>query len=54
MLLLDPWRPHGPSAVVQVLFTLNASALLYYYLRSCRTDPGTVRATEEEKKMVRI
>ncbi|XP_062327619.1 putative palmitoyltransferase ZDHHC13 [Osmerus eperlanus] len=43
--------PDGPSAVVQVLFTLNATALLYYYLRSCRTDPGTVRATEEEKKM---
>uniref|UniRef100_A0A8K9WV16 Palmitoyltransferase n=1 Tax=Oncorhynchus mykiss TaxID=8022 RepID=A0A8K9WV16_ONCMY len=38
-------------ATVQVLFTFNATALLYYYLRSCRTDPGIVKATEEEKKM---
>uniref|UniRef100_A0A3Q4AX18 Palmitoyltransferase n=1 Tax=Mola mola TaxID=94237 RepID=A0A3Q4AX18_MOLML len=38
-------------ATVQVLFTLNATALLYYYLRACRTDPGYVKATEEEKKM---
>nr|XP_033488212.1 palmitoyltransferase ZDHHC13 [Epinephelus lanceolatus] len=43
--------PDGPSATVQVLFTLNATALLYYYLRTCRTDPGFVKATEEEKKM---
>ncbi|XP_064869035.1 putative palmitoyltransferase ZDHHC13 isoform X1 [Oncorhynchus nerka] len=43
--------PDGPSATVQVLFTVNATALLYYYLRSCRTDPGIVKATEEEKKM---
>ncbi|XP_064831094.1 putative palmitoyltransferase ZDHHC13 [Oncorhynchus masou masou] len=43
--------PDCPSATVQVLFTLNATALLYYYLRSCRTDPGIVKATEEEKKM---
>ncbi|KAM3625203.1 uncharacterized protein V6R79_008651 [Siganus canaliculatus] len=35
----------------QVLFTLNATALLYYYIRACRTDPGFVKATEEEKKM---
>ena len=46
-------HPHGPSATVQVLFTLNATALLYYYLRACRTDPGVVKATEEEKKMVK-
>uniref|UniRef100_A0AAX7TYR8 Palmitoyltransferase n=1 Tax=Astatotilapia calliptera TaxID=8154 RepID=A0AAX7TYR8_ASTCA len=39
------------NATVQVLFTLNATALLYYYLRTCRTDPGFIRATEEEKKM---
>ncbi|XP_056868555.1 putative palmitoyltransferase ZDHHC13 [Takifugu flavidus] len=38
-------------ATVQVLFTINATALLYYYLRACRTDPGYVKATEEEKKM---
>uniref|UniRef100_A0A665V0U1 Palmitoyltransferase n=1 Tax=Echeneis naucrates TaxID=173247 RepID=A0A665V0U1_ECHNA len=37
-------------ATVQVLFSLNATALLYYYLRTCRTDPGFVKATEEEKK----
>ncbi|XP_076003082.1 putative palmitoyltransferase ZDHHC13 [Genypterus blacodes] len=43
--------PDGPSATVQVLFTINATALLYYYLRTCRTDPGFVKATEEEKKM---
>ncbi|XP_078110001.1 putative palmitoyltransferase ZDHHC13 [Sander vitreus] len=43
--------PDGPSATVQVLFTLNATALLYYYFRTCRTDPGFVKATEEEKKM---
>ncbi|KAM9410387.1 putative palmitoyltransferase ZDHHC13 [Pholidichthys leucotaenia] len=43
--------PDGPSATVQVLFTLNATALLYYYLRTCRTDPGIIKATEEEKKM---
>ncbi|XP_031704574.1 putative palmitoyltransferase ZDHHC13 isoform X1 [Anarrhichthys ocellatus] len=45
--------PDGPSATVQVLFSLNATALLYYYLRTCRTDPGSVKATEEEKKMAR-
>ncbi|XP_030650293.1 putative palmitoyltransferase ZDHHC13 [Chanos chanos] len=42
--------PDGPSATVQVLSTLSVTALLYYYLRSCRTDPGVIRATEEEKK----
>ncbi|XP_075933986.1 putative palmitoyltransferase ZDHHC13 isoform X1 [Anarhichas minor] len=45
--------PDGPSATVQVLFSLNATALLYYYLRTCTTDPGSVKATEEEKKMAR-
>ncbi|XP_077478614.1 putative palmitoyltransferase ZDHHC13 [Stigmatopora argus] len=35
----------------RVLFTFNATALLYYYLRACRTDPGFVKATEEEKKL---
>lgn len=43
--------PDGPGATVQVLFTLNTTCLLYYYLRCCRTDPGYIRATEEEKKM---
>ncbi|XP_061593876.1 putative palmitoyltransferase ZDHHC13 [Cololabis saira] len=43
--------PDGPSATVQVLFTLNATALLYYYLRTCRTDPGFIKTTEEKKKM---
>ncbi|XP_063738578.1 putative palmitoyltransferase ZDHHC13 [Eleginops maclovinus] len=43
--------PDGPSATVQALFTVNATALLYFYLRTCRTDPGFVKATEEEKKM---
>uniref|UniRef100_A0A8C1WN28 Palmitoyltransferase n=1 Tax=Cyprinus carpio TaxID=7962 RepID=A0A8C1WN28_CYPCA len=43
-------RSHDPSATVQILFTINITALLYYYLRSCRTDPGIVKATEEEKK----
>uniref|UniRef100_A0A7N5ZSZ1 Palmitoyltransferase n=1 Tax=Anabas testudineus TaxID=64144 RepID=A0A7N5ZSZ1_ANATE len=38
----------------RVLFTLNATALLYYYLRTCKTDPGFVKTTEEEKKMVGI
>uniref|UniRef100_A0A8C1ZCG0 Palmitoyltransferase n=1 Tax=Cyprinus carpio TaxID=7962 RepID=A0A8C1ZCG0_CYPCA len=42
--------PDDPSATVQILFTINITALLYYYLRSCRTDPGIVKATEEEKK----
>ncbi|TKS70445.1 Palmitoyltransferase ZDHHC13 [Collichthys lucidus] len=41
------------SATVQVLFTFNAITLLYYYLRTCRTDPGFVKATEEEKKMTK-
>lgn len=53
-----PWPltsrpPHGPSVTVQVLFALNATALLYFHLRTCRTDPGFIRVTEEEKKMVR-
>ncbi|XP_030232754.1 putative palmitoyltransferase ZDHHC13 [Gadus morhua] len=43
--------PDGASATVQALFTLNTASLLYFYLRTCRTDPGVVRATEEEKKM---
>uniref|UniRef100_A0A6Q2Z3Y2 Palmitoyltransferase n=1 Tax=Esox lucius TaxID=8010 RepID=A0A6Q2Z3Y2_ESOLU len=33
------------------LFALNSTALLCCYFRSCRTDPGIVKATEEEKKM---
>uniref|UniRef100_A0A7N8YPC6 Palmitoyltransferase n=1 Tax=Mastacembelus armatus TaxID=205130 RepID=A0A7N8YPC6_9TELE len=37
-------------ATVQVLFILNATALLYYYFRTCATDPGFIKATEEEKK----
>ncbi|XP_058484866.1 putative palmitoyltransferase ZDHHC13 [Solea solea] len=45
------FMPDGPSTTVQVLFTLNAAALLYYYFRTCRTDPGFIKATEEEKKM---
>ncbi|XP_029000626.1 putative palmitoyltransferase ZDHHC13 isoform X1 [Betta splendens] len=43
--------PDGHGATVQVLFTLDATALIYYYLRTTRTDPGFVKATEEEKKM---
>ncbi|XP_017282200.1 putative palmitoyltransferase ZDHHC13 isoform X2 [Kryptolebias marmoratus] len=43
--------PDLSSTTVQVLFTLNATALLYYYLRTCRTDPGLIRITEEKKKM---
>ncbi|XP_056134539.1 putative palmitoyltransferase ZDHHC13 [Lampris incognitus] len=43
--------PDEPNATVQVLFTLNAASLLYYYLRTCRTDPGIIKATEGEKKM---
>uniref|UniRef100_A0A671LHR0 Palmitoyltransferase n=1 Tax=Sinocyclocheilus anshuiensis TaxID=1608454 RepID=A0A671LHR0_9TELE len=50
---LNMCRSHDPSATVQMLFTVNITALLYYYLRSCRTDPGIVKATEEEKKKVR-
>ncbi|KAL6468508.1 hypothetical protein MHYP_G00220320 [Metynnis hypsauchen] len=42
--------PHGPSAAVQVLFTLTVTSLLYYFFRTCRTDPGVIRVTEEEKK----
>lgn len=44
--------PHVPSTTAQVLFTINTTALLYYYLRACRTDPGFVKSTEEGKKMV--
>ncbi|RXN10712.1 palmitoyltransferase ZDHHC13 isoform X1 [Labeo rohita] len=47
---LNVSRSHDPSATVQILFTVNITALLYYYIRSCRTDPGIVKATEEEKK----
>lgn len=50
---LNMRRSHDPSATVQMLFAINITALLYYYLRSCRTDPGIVKATEEEKKKVR-
>ncbi|XP_057209975.1 putative palmitoyltransferase ZDHHC13 isoform X2 [Triplophysa rosa] len=42
--------PDEPSPTVQMLFTINITALLYYYCRSCRTDPGIIKATEEEKK----
>uniref|UniRef100_A0A8C7WNH2 Palmitoyltransferase n=1 Tax=Oryzias sinensis TaxID=183150 RepID=A0A8C7WNH2_9TELE len=38
-------------STVQILFTLSATALLYYYIRTCRTDPGFIRTTEEKKKM---
>ncbi|XP_038127647.1 putative palmitoyltransferase ZDHHC13 isoform X1 [Cyprinodon tularosa] len=44
--------PDLPSTTVQVLFILNATALLYYFLRTCRTDPGFIKTTEEQKKMV--
>ncbi|CAL8351601.1 unnamed protein product [Merluccius merluccius] len=40
-----------PPTTSIVLFTINTTALLYCYLRTCRTDPGVVRATEEEKKL---
>ncbi|XP_037553633.1 putative palmitoyltransferase ZDHHC13 [Nematolebias whitei] len=53
-MLLTWWLwflPDLTSATVQVLFTLNATTLLYYYLRTCRTDPGFIRVTEEKKKM---
>lgn len=43
--------PEGPGALVQVLFAVNSTCLLYYYLRCCRTDPGLIRATDDEKKM---
>uniref|UniRef100_A0A1A8FUE3 Palmitoyltransferase n=1 Tax=Nothobranchius korthausae TaxID=1143690 RepID=A0A1A8FUE3_9TELE len=43
--------PDLPSATLQVSFTLNATALLYFYLRTCRTDPGFIKATAEKKKM---
>uniref|UniRef100_A0A671M244 Palmitoyltransferase n=1 Tax=Sinocyclocheilus anshuiensis TaxID=1608454 RepID=A0A671M244_9TELE len=42
-----------PVSTISLLsiFTTNLFlSLLYYYLRSCRTDPGIVKATEEEKK----
>ncbi|XP_026803030.3 putative palmitoyltransferase ZDHHC13 [Pangasianodon hypophthalmus] len=42
--------PDGPSTAVQMMFPLTVLALLYYYLRTCRTDPGVIRVTEEEKK----
>ncbi|XP_027008062.1 putative palmitoyltransferase ZDHHC13 [Tachysurus fulvidraco] len=42
--------PDGPTTVVQMMFPLTILALLYYYLRTCKTDPGIVRMTEEEKK----
>ncbi|KAM9460578.1 putative palmitoyltransferase ZDHHC13 [Clarias gariepinus] len=42
--------PDGHSAAVQIMFPLTVLALLYYYLRTCRTDPGIIRVTEEEKK----
>ncbi|KAJ7985728.1 hypothetical protein DPEC_G00343470 [Dallia pectoralis] len=38
-------------ATIQGLFVLITTALLYSYIRSCKTDPGIVKATEEEKKM---
>uniref|UniRef100_A0A3B5M584 Palmitoyltransferase n=1 Tax=Xiphophorus couchianus TaxID=32473 RepID=A0A3B5M584_9TELE len=37
--------------ILSVLFTLNATAFLYYFLRTCRTDPGFIKTTEEQKKM---
>ncbi|XP_055010858.1 putative palmitoyltransferase ZDHHC13 [Boleophthalmus pectinirostris] len=43
--------PESPGALVQILFTLNFTCLLYFYFRCCRTDPGVIRATEEQKKM---
>ncbi|XP_062868561.1 putative palmitoyltransferase ZDHHC13 [Trichomycterus rosablanca] len=42
--------PEGISPMGQVMFIVNVSALLYYYLRTLRTDPGVIRLTEEEKK----
>ncbi|KAM9817380.1 LOW QUALITY PROTEIN: putative palmitoyltransferase ZDHHC13 [Neosynchiropus ocellatus] len=36
---------------IQVLFTLVATALVLCYLRTCKTDPGFVKASEEKKKM---
>ncbi|MEQ2191479.1 hypothetical protein XENOCAPTIV_029329, partial [Xenoophorus captivus] len=45
-------RSNSRCLRVAVLFTLNATALLYYFLRTCRTDPGFIKATEEQRKMV--
>ncbi|KPP75829.1 putative palmitoyltransferase ZDHHC13 [Scleropages formosus] len=35
---------------VKILFTLSSTGLFYYYFRSWRTDPGHIKATEEERK----
>ncbi|XP_072320879.1 putative palmitoyltransferase ZDHHC13 [Eucyclogobius newberryi] len=43
--------PESPGALVQILFTLNCTCLLYFYFRCCRMDPGVIRATEDQKKM---
>ncbi|KAI5620740.1 palmitoyltransferase ZDHHC13, partial [Silurus asotus] len=38
------------TTAVQMMFPLAVLALVYYYLRTYRTDPGVIRVTEEEKK----
>uniref|UniRef100_A0A8C9U2P6 Palmitoyltransferase n=1 Tax=Scleropages formosus TaxID=113540 RepID=A0A8C9U2P6_SCLFO len=36
--------------LLKILFTLSSTGLFYYYFRSWRTDPGHIKATEEERK----
>ncbi|MBN3305352.1 ZDH13 Palmitoyltransferase, partial [Amia calva] len=38
------------KAIFQIPFTVSITGLFYYYFKSCRTDPGYIRVTEEEKK----
>ncbi|KAK6472565.1 palmitoyltransferase ZDHHC13 [Huso huso] len=44
------WRSHLSEPIFQIPFTVNLTGLLYFYYKSWRTDPGYIRATEEDKK----
>ena len=43
---------HLPFATVHVPFLLNSVALFYNFGKSWKSDPGIIKASEEQKKKV--
>lgn len=45
---------HLPFATVHVPFLINTMALLYNFGKSWKSDPGIIKASEEQKKKVKL
>lgn len=51
VLFLDP-AAHLPFATVHLPFLINTLALFYNFGKSWKSDPGIIKASEEQKKKV--